>query len=111
MSLADYAYEKLAAGVHVLATHPGRVRERLIAAFHTSLVQVPRGTLSDEPREIWGNVWDRVTAIKGTEKSGSLEPSINALDEDEAVKVAEMIMTVEAMVDASVHDHSLKRAP
>ena len=102
MSLLGYAYGKLGAGVQILATHEGEIKERLIAAFHDSLHAVSAEALPDEPKRIWPEVWATVTAIKGTEQSGSFSPSINALTEAEAVEIAKKITTVEAMVGASL---------
>ena len=99
-----YAHEKLGAGVQTLATHHGEVKERLIAAFHDSLVAVNPNALPDEPKSIWLEVWEKATSIKGSEREGSFAPSINALDEAGAVNLAKMITTVEAMVASAIYN-------
>jgi hypothetical protein len=102
MSALGYAYEKLGAGVQILATHPDEIKGRLIAAFHDSLHAVPTDALPEQPKQIWIDVWAKVTAIKGTEQSGVFAPSINAMDESEAVQIARMITTVETMVQSDL---------
>ena len=102
MSLLGYAYEKLGAGVQILATHEGEIKERLIAAFHDSLHAVSAEALADEPKRIWLEIWAKATAIKGTEQSGSFSPSINVLTDSEAVQLAKMITTVKSMVGVTL---------
>ena len=104
MGELGYAYEKLGAGVQTLATHPGEVRERLIAAFHDSLVAVNPDALPDEPKGIWLQVWEKATSLGGSARDGSFVASINSLDEAGAVELAKMITTVEAMVASVIHD-------
>ena len=96
-----YANEKLGAGIQILATHKGEIKERLITAFCDSLWIVPVDALPDEPKQIWQEVLATATANKGTKESGQFIPSINDLTEDEAVDLARKITTVEAMVGAS----------
>ena len=81
MNLLPHARGKLDEGVSVLATHPGRIKERLIAAFIPKLTEVSETALPPEAREIWVDVRKKVTAVTGTKQSGPYEASINALDE------------------------------
>ena len=104
MGQLDYTYAKLRAGVQTLATHPGEVKKRLIAAFHDSLFAVNSEALPDEPKGIWLQVWEKATSIKGSSCEGSFVPSINDLDEAGAVKLAKMITTVEAMVASVIYN-------
>jgi hypothetical protein len=102
MSLLPYASEKLNLGVHELATHSGKIKERLISAFNTSLAQVPDKDLPPDARKIWDRVWRQVTALGGTAQSGKFEPSINALRDDEVLQIAKDIVTVQVMVKAAL---------
>ena len=95
-----YANETLGAGVQILATHEGEIKERLIAAFCDSLVAVPVDALPDEPKQIWQEVWATATA------SGKFTPSINALTEAKAVELAKKITHVAALVDAQKYVRS-----
>ena len=97
MGELSYTCAKLSAGVQTLATHPGRVKERLIAAFHDSLFAVNQDALPDEPKSIWLQVWEKATSIKGSSLEGSYAPSINCLDEAGAVELTKMITTVQLM--------------
>ena len=89
---------KLAMGVLILATHKGRIKERLIAAFHDSLHGVSAEALPPELRRAWIDVHTKATAVEGTKESGRFAPSINALTEDEAVDLAGSIIDVEWMI-------------
>ena len=98
-----YANEKLGAGVQILATHKGEIKERLIAALCDSLWIVPVDALPDEPKQIWQEVLATATANKGTKEFIPLiNESINDLTEDKAVELARKITTVESMVGASL---------
>jgi hypothetical protein len=99
MSL-QYTVEKLRMGVAVLATQRGRINERLIAAFHRSLHAVSVDSLPDQAKPIWAEVWTAVTAVPAlgdSPQDGAYAPSIRALDEDAALRIAEQIVTVESM--------------
>jgi hypothetical protein len=102
MSTLSYANEKLGLGIDTLATHPGPIKERLIAAFHGSLAQVPTKDLPHEAGRLWAEIWATVTAYEGTTTSGRFEPSINALDPDEAVLIAKAILNVWVQVKAAL---------
>ena len=83
-----YTYAKLGEGTQILATHAGRIKERLIAAFNNGgFVMVSPNAMPDEPKRIWGEVWTTVTSLKGTKESGSFAPSIERLSESEAVSL------------------------
>ena len=55
-----YSKEKLSAGITKLATDPGRIKDRLIAAFSDSLLQVPEQVLPDEARAIWTSFGEEI---------------------------------------------------
>ena len=55
-----YSKEKLSAGITKLATDPGRIKDRLIAAFSDSLLQVPEQVLPDEARVIWTSFGEEI---------------------------------------------------
>ena len=98
MGELSYTCAKLSAGVQTLATHPGRVKERLIAAFHDSLFAVNQDALPDEPKSIWLQVWGEGYIDQGVARlRGSYAPSINCLDEAGAVELTKMITTVQLM--------------
>ena len=84
-----YANEKLCAGVQILATHEGEIKERLIAAFCDSLYMVQVDALPDEPKEIWQEVLATATAIpEESGGPGKFIQSINELTETKAVELA-----------------------
>ena len=55
-----YSKEKLSAGITKLATDPGLIKDRLIAAFSDSLLQVPEQVLPDEARVIWTSFGEEI---------------------------------------------------
>ena len=55
-----YSKEKLSSGITKLATDPGRIKDRLIAAFSDSLLQVPEQVLPDEARVIWTSFGEEI---------------------------------------------------
>lgn len=101
LSLLAYANGKLGEGTSVLATHPGRIKERLTVAFQRSLAQVPAVDLPAGAKTLWDEVWEQVTAIKGTKESGPFAPSIDALDEYRASQIAEKIVSIQALIDVA----------
>jgi hypothetical protein len=93
-----HAYEKLGHGLDILATDPGPIKARLVAAFLNALAEVPEDALPPEARERWHKVWNRVTAVPGGAGEGRLLASIRALDDKEATLIAGHIVTVYAIV-------------
>ena len=55
-----YSKENLSAGITKLATDPRRIKDRLIAAFSDSLLQVPEQVLPDEARVIWTSFGEEI---------------------------------------------------
>src|SRR5205809_922314 len=92
----------LEVGIDVLATDPGRIRERLIAAFHKELhmirpEDIAGPDLSADAQPCWREVVAAVTARHEDER-GSYEPSIQAMTEDEACHIAGRITAVASMI-------------
>jgi hypothetical protein len=101
MPLID-AYEKLGRGIDILATSPGRIKERLTSAFLNALAEVPEDALPPAAKPRWQQVWQRVTAVQGRPEEGRLVASIRMLDDHEATLVAEHIVTVYAIVQLAI---------
>ena len=104
-----YANGKLWAAVGTLATHPGRIQERLIKACHESLVFVPEPILPSYLKPIYQRVWQSVTSSAGSEQEGRYEPSIAMLSDDEAVAVAKDVVELAYRVREAVDDHLDRR--
>jgi len=98
MSTLSYAREKLGGGIMILATHPGPIKERLIAAFHAFLAQVVDTDMPEDAQQKWREIIGKVTTLDGTPQSGKFQPSIQAMAESEVVQLAEDIVSVEALV-------------
>jgi len=91
-----YAVEKLATAIRCLATHPGDVRERLIAAhlcFHT----LQERDFPPEHIEKWKSVMKELTKFgplldyKGEPWRGSVENTMKKVRNRTGVKIAEAI--------------------
>ena len=103
-----YANGKLWAAVGILATHPGRIQDRLIKACHENLVFVPKSVLPSYLQPIYQRVWQSVTSSTGSEREGCCRPSIAMLSDDEAVTVAKDVVELAYRVREAV-DEDLDR--
>jgi len=84
-----YVYGRLVSGLDVLTRHPGRIRERLIAAFDGGLAAVrERDFPMPDMAERWRGIHARVAGTGTPASPGALEAAINALPEDAASAVA-----------------------
>ena len=99
MSDLIYLNGKLSAGVTKLATHPGRIKERLSAAFIDSLLPVSAKSLPAEARATWDRVWSRVQA--GAPRNML---TIEALNDGQAIEIAQDIVSVAVLVNDAMHD-------
>ena len=104
MASLIYANGKLWAAVGILATHPGRIQERLVKACHESLVLVQEPVLPSYCRPIYQRVWQSVTSSAGSEQEGRYKPSIDMLSDDEAVAVAKDVVELAYRVREAVND-------
>jgi hypothetical protein len=95
---AYYNFECVTRGIAILATHPGPIKERLIAAFHDALCRVVPGLLPLPAAEIWADVWKAVTRLPADDQEGVFRLSIESLEDAEAVVVAMDVMAVEPLV-------------
>ena len=103
MADLHYALEKASWAVHVLATHEGRVRERLIEACHDGFAQIPRNGLPDEIQSQYDRIRKRVTVEDPSGDEGAFIPAIRDLSEEEAREVAIWMDDLESMIESYVH--------
>lgn len=82
----------------ILATHPGRIRERLIAACHEGLVLVPPNVLPHEVQSLYDDVMEFVTATEYSPDEGAFAPAIRNLTDEEAQVVANRILELASRV-------------
>jgi hypothetical protein len=97
-----YNLERLTYGIDTLATHPGPIKDRLVAAFHESLCTIVPGFLPEPALDIWNDTWRTVTAVPADSQEGVFRLSIDALDESAAVSVARSVLAVEILVRVAV---------
>ena len=84
--------------VEILATHPGCIRDRLIAACHEGLVLVPSDVLPHEVKSLYDDVMKLVTATEYSPAEGAFAPAIRNLTDEEAQGVANGILELELRV-------------
>lgn len=101
-----YALEKAAWVVRVLATHEGRIKERLVKACHQGFPPIPRRGLPDEIQSQYDRIRERVTVEEHSREEGAFAPAIRALSEEEAKEVAAWMCDLESMIDSHVRAES-----
>jgi hypothetical protein len=89
------AIEKFHVGIRILATHPGKVQERLIAAFvpHISSIDPTADIPDEELREEFIALMERVTK-RGplSDSKGSIHHTIGRMYAKIAVPIAEEVL-------------------
>ena len=70
-----------------LATHPGRVKDRIVAAFNEGLYGVNPKALPPEAERMWNELYAKLTTAQDKER-GSFAASLDFLDEDDARHIA-----------------------
>lgn len=93
-----YANGKVSMAAEVLATHPGRIRERLVAACNEGLALVPSNVLPHEVKSLYDEVMELVTANEYPSAEGAFAPAIRNLTEEEAQVVANRILELASRV-------------
>jgi hypothetical protein len=96
-----YTLEKLSAGVGALATNPGRLKDRIAAAFSHGLYGVNPKALSPEAQAVWSKLYAKLTTAQDTER-GAIAASLDFLDEDDAQQIAQGIWTVYVMLESDL---------
>jgi hypothetical protein len=109
-----YTHEKLGDAVSILARHPGRIKERLAEAVHVALALVDERVFSQsgmqrEATGCWRTIWSAVTSAPEDPRLGVYGPSIEKLTEEEASHVAELIVSLDSMVDVALDQEEAQR--
>jgi hypothetical protein len=100
-----YNLERLTRGIDILATHPGPVKGRLVAAFHDSLCSVMPAALPGPAFEIWDEMGQMVTAVPAGDHERAFRLSIDPLQEAEAVILARSVLIVKLLVRVNIASH------
>jgi hypothetical protein len=101
----EYADEKLRTGVSSLADGAGRIRERLVNAWLSSIDRVkPDEDLPEgEMREEYIALSELMAAQSGPDGRGGYQASVDAMSEDEAVDVARRIVALAFSVERALY--------
>lgn len=99
----DYCLEKYGVGVHILARHPGRIRERLIEAFTQQILHASgpdsRGDVPERIEQMILEQRDRVSADR-SEPTGALARTVMGMSEEEATAEAEQVLHILAELES-----------
>lgn len=98
MSDLIYSYGKVAAAVQRLATHPGEIKARLMAASGDLVGATVNAMSTPETKTYMARI---ERALYGT---GSVEQAVAAMSVDQARAVAQDLVSLEAMLDDLVAD-------
>jgi hypothetical protein len=92
---ANYCLQKAKQAVSTLATGRGRINERLNNAFydigHLLLDKLPEG----DPQNTYRKFNEHITAVEARGSEGNVQATLNAISEDEARSIAQLIVDLE----------------
>ena len=104
-----YAFGAIKRAIGALTTHPGRIRERLIAACNSGLFVL---TESDFPTDSmlasWRGIRARVAGMGTVGQHSAFEVAVNVLPEEDASEVASNLTDLAAMLDGWL-DENVRR--
>jgi len=100
----SYAREKFAGAVHVLATHPGNLKERLGKAI-IEFIAVREGDCPDRVRPDFAWVMRKLTSKKPTDEGdGSIPATLHRMRLSTAQAIAERIVGIKEDLDSHYAD-------
>jgi hypothetical protein len=104
-----YAFQKIRKAIGVLVTHPGRIRERLIAACNSGLFVLAEADFpSDALLASWRGIRTQVAGMGTVGQHSAFEVAVNVLPEETASEVASNLMDLAAMLDGWL-DENVRR--
>jgi hypothetical protein len=90
----SYSIEKLGDTVGTLATGKGRIKERLADSFAHSFALVDPYAFPDELKTMILEVKKDLTSISPVGDEGHVRATLNRMDEDRAVQIANIILGI-----------------
>lgn len=90
----SYSVEKLGDTVGTLVTGKGRIKERLVDSYAHSLALVDPNALPDHLKTMLLDVMDELTNTPPVADEGSVSATLNKMDEDKAVEIADKILGI-----------------
>lgn len=106
----NYAHEKYAAAVRILALGTGDLRRRLLDAYLGSAHRAhpPVGGIgppaSDEAVERINALHERMTSHEAVDDEGTITATVNAMSADEVHDAATELIDIAAVLDWEWHD-------
>ena len=91
MSELDYVSQTLAKAISTLASHPGRIEERMKSA-HAEWHPISVDKLPDDLRDDWLNIVDRLTVVDD-DIEGLMPANIGSLSETDLSEIVMLLMS------------------
>ena len=102
MSELDYVSQTLAKAISTLATHPGRITERMKSA-HAEWHPIAVDKLPGDLKADWLYIVDRLTVVDD-DVEGLVPATINTLSETDLCEIAILIMSFADRVDTFLRE-------
>ncbi len=102
----SYTREKYVAAVQALATEPGRIKERLLAAAIAGVGGLFPSKSSGVSPDLVSDIASLERALTSCEpagKEGAFAASIDAMSEGEASRCAQLILTIDSKLEHAKH--------
>lgn len=100
-----YPYEKFSNAVAGMAVSPKSIQERVADAFIYNLIHLEAAELPEAIRHQFIALRENLTAIKPTGDEGRIFATTDKMSTQEAVDVAQEIVTMADIVEADYKDH------
>lgn len=102
MSELDYVSQTLAKAISTIASHPGRIAERMKSA-HAEWHPITVDKLPGDLRGDWQNIVDCLTVVDD-DVEGLMPASINTLSETDLSKIVMLIINFADRVDSFLRE-------
>lgn len=89
----SYTWEKFHGAIHSLAGS-GTQRERLVAAYTYNLIRLSPEDLPNEIQEDFRKLQERITKFEAQDKEGSVQATVNKIDDSEVKKIIDKIISM-----------------
>ncbi|MCA9904152.1 MAG: hypothetical protein KC547_09860 [Anaerolineae bacterium] len=103
--LFGYALEKLHAAEQTLATHPGRIQERLLASVEKGLGRIPVEALPNDLQALLSEIDAKLGSRSSQADESSTESVPYTIDDNTAVEIAWNVLELVDRAEAYYKDN------
>ena len=96
-----YPHEKFSNAVNSMAVSPKSIQERVADAYVYNLIHLKPDELPEEIRYRLAELAKKLTAVEPNGNEGSVSATTNKMSMDEAVEIAQEIVTMADSVESS----------